>query len=50
MFNSLNKKDIYKITRKELEELKQREGFVKRGLDVQFSERIHDHIAEVGFV
>jgi len=49
MFNSLTKKNIYKITNKELQELKQREGFVKRGLDVQFSEAIHKYLAEIGF-
>ena len=49
MFNSLNKKDIYKITSKELTELKQREGFIKRGLNLQFSEKIHKYLADIGF-
>lgn len=49
MFNSLNKKAIRKITSKELAELKQREGFIKRGLDLQFSDRIETYLAEIGF-
>ncbi|MFT7603669.1 MAG: ATP-dependent Clp protease ATP-binding subunit ClpC, partial [Saprospiraceae bacterium] len=49
MFNSLNKNDIYKITAKELRELKQREGFIKRGLSLQFSQKIHDYLADIGF-
>ena len=49
MFNSLDKKDIYKITTKELTALKQREGFIKRGLNLQFSKKIHDYLAEIGF-
>jgi len=49
MFNSLNKKDIKKITAKELKELKQREGFKKRGIELQFSDRMHDYLAEIGF-
>ncbi len=49
MFNSLNKKDIYKITLKELQELKQREGFIKKGLNLQFSQSVHNHLAETGF-
>lgn len=49
MFNALNQNDILKITRKELSELREREGFVKRGLDVRFSERMLEHLASIGF-
>jgi ATP-dependent Clp protease ATP-binding subunit ClpA len=48
-FNSLNKNDIYKITQKELMELKQREGFVKRGLQLDFTAAVHNHLAAIGF-
>lgn len=48
-FNSLKKKDIYKITEKELLDLKQREGFVKRGLKLEFSKAVHEHLAAIGF-
>ncbi len=49
LFNSLNQKDIFSITLKELAELKNREGFVKRGLDVHFTEKIAKHLAKAGF-
>jgi ATP-dependent Clp protease ATP-binding subunit ClpC len=49
MFNSLTKKNIYKITTKELTELKRREGFIKRGIALKFSQKIHDYLAEIGF-
>ncbi|MEM6965619.1 MAG: AAA family ATPase, partial [Bacteroidota bacterium] len=49
MFNALNSEDIEKITLIELEEIKQREGFVKKKLELRFSQRLIDHLAEVGF-
>ncbi|MEL6867035.1 MAG: AAA family ATPase [Bacteroidota bacterium] len=49
MFNPLSAQDIEKITRKELQELKQREGFVKRALDLQFSEALIKHLSGIGF-
>lgn len=49
MFNSLSQKDIYSITLKELSELKTREGFVKRNIDVQFSEKLAEYLAKSGF-
>ncbi|MCB0561028.1 MAG: ATP-dependent Clp protease ATP-binding subunit [Lewinellaceae bacterium] len=49
VFGSLNQEDIRAITRKELKELKQREGFTKRQIDVHFSERVVDRIAAIGF-
>jgi ATP-dependent Clp protease ATP-binding subunit ClpA len=49
MFNSLSQKDIFSITLKELSELKKREGFVKRGLDVHFSENVAKYLSKSGF-
>ena len=48
-FNPLNKEDIKKITLKELDSLKQREGFVKRQLDLQFSDNLIDYLVSIGF-
>lgn len=49
MFNPLNSEDIQKITIKELNDLKQREGFTKIGLDLTFSENLLQHLAAIGF-
>ncbi len=49
LFNSLSQKDIFSITLKELSELKKREGFVKRGLDVHFSENVVKYLSKSGF-
>jgi len=49
IFESLNAEDILKITRKELEEIKNREGFKKRGLEVQFQPALIDHLGQIGF-
>ncbi len=49
VFNSLNSSDIKKITEKELEELKQREGFEKRGLKLEFTPAVAAHLSKVGF-
>ena len=49
VFGSLGQNDIRAITRKELEELKQREGFTKRRIDINFSENTVNHIAHNGF-
>jgi len=49
LFSSLTEKDIHKIAEKELEELKKREGFLKRHLKVHFSERVVQHLAKIGF-
>lgn len=48
-FNSLNKKDIKAITLKELDALKKREGFVKRGITFHFSDALIDHLVNTGF-
>ena len=49
VFGSLNQEDIRAITRKELDELSQREGFAKRQIDIQFSEKVVSYIASIGF-
>lgn len=49
MFNPLSKEDIILIAKKELEELKKREGFLKRNLKIHFSERIIEHLSIIGF-
>ncbi|MEO0779896.1 MAG: ATP-dependent Clp protease ATP-binding subunit, partial [Bacteroidota bacterium] len=49
LFNPLSAEHIEAITRKELEELKRREGFVKRGLQLRFTSALVDHLARVGF-
>ncbi len=48
-FNSLSREDILKITYKELEDLKKREGFTKRNLELVFTRRLADHLASHGF-
>jgi len=48
-FNPLNKTDIEKITSKELEGLKKREGFLKRKIDLQFSPTLIDYLVSIGF-
>lgn len=49
MFNALNADDIRTITIKELNDLKQREGFTKFNLDLKYSENLLTHLATVGF-
>jgi len=49
MFNSLTKKDIEQITLLELDEVKKREGIVKKDLKLVFSKKIKEHLADVGF-
>lgn len=49
VFNSLTKEDILLITRKELGEIRNREGFLKRGIELQFTERLIQQIADAGF-
>jgi ATP-dependent Clp protease ATP-binding subunit ClpA len=48
-FNPLNREHILKITHKELKELSGREGFVKNGISLDFSDRLIEQLAEVGF-
>lgn len=48
-FNSLSQEDIRKITTKELNDLKKREGFTKRGITLHFTDAVTDYLASVGF-
>ncbi len=49
LFRSLEEEDIRKITLKELEELNKREGFTKRGLQLEFTPVFVDQLIQVGF-
>ncbi|MFK8104441.1 MAG: AAA family ATPase [Saprospiraceae bacterium] len=49
IFNSLKEADILKITKKELNALKQREGFVKKSLQLKFTEGLINYLARKGF-
>ncbi|MGH1339383.1 MAG: AAA family ATPase [Aureispira sp.] len=49
LFNALQQQDIRAITRLELAALEQREGFNKRGIRLEFSERLERYLAETGF-
>ena len=49
MFKSLTEKNVREITLKELEELKQSEGFTKKRLNIHFSERVVDYLVSIGF-
>lgn len=48
-FNALSSKNILKITQKELDELSDREGFEKRGIQLEFSQALEEKLAELGF-
>ena len=48
-FQPLSKTAIRQICQKELKELTQREGFVKKELQLQFSEALVDHLSKIGF-
>ncbi|MEM0992582.1 MAG: hypothetical protein AAGI49_06070, partial [Bacteroidota bacterium] len=45
----LSRENVENILHKELKELKKREGFVKQGLELSFSERLIQHLASEGF-
>jgi ATP-dependent Clp protease ATP-binding subunit ClpC len=49
IFNSLGPEEIKKITLKELESLKMRAGFVKKNIEVRFSDKVVDHVSRIGF-
>ncbi|MEM9849362.1 MAG: AAA family ATPase, partial [Bacteroidota bacterium] len=49
LFNALSRENVENILHKELKELKKREGFVKQGLELSFSERLIQHLASEGF-
>ncbi|MCP3928941.1 MAG: ATP-dependent Clp protease ATP-binding subunit [Bacteroidetes bacterium] len=48
-FKRLTKKDIYTIALKELNDLKTREGFTKRQLEILFLQPVVEYIAQAGF-
>lgn len=49
IFNSLGPEEIKKITLKELEALKERDGFTKRNIQVRFSDKVVEHVSRIGF-
>ncbi|MCB0555620.1 MAG: ATP-dependent Clp protease ATP-binding subunit, partial [Phaeodactylibacter sp.] len=49
VFRPLDAENVRQITLKELEELKQREGFTKRKITVKFTDNIVRHLASIGF-
>ncbi len=49
VFNSLNQENVKQITTIELNALKKREGFTKRQLKPQFTDRLRNHLASTGF-
>jgi ATP-dependent Clp protease ATP-binding subunit ClpC len=49
VFQPLSKESILKIARKELLEVKSREGFASRNLKIEISERVVAYVAEFGF-
>ncbi|MGK0391837.1 MAG: ATP-dependent Clp protease ATP-binding subunit ClpC, partial [Maribacter sp.] len=49
MFNALKEADIIEITKKELIDLSQREGFVKNNLKLKFSNNLMLHLKQTGF-
>ena len=49
MFSSLTAEDIQKITLKELDDLRQREGFTKHNLRLEYSQALIEHLGRVGF-
>lgn len=48
-FNALREEDIIKITRKELSDFNEREGLKKRGIRFEFSERLVNYLAQLGY-
>lgn len=48
-FRPLDNSDILRITEKELQELQKREGFTKRGIELEFTPELRQHIAQIGF-
>jgi ATP-dependent Clp protease ATP-binding subunit ClpC len=48
-FNALGRDNVRRIAIKELNALNSREGMVKRGLKLTWTDRLVDHVARVGF-
>lgn len=49
VFNPLDQEQVRHITKKELNEVRQREGLVKKGLVIQFDQSVVDYLSEIGF-
>ncbi len=49
IFDALFENDIRNLAKKELEELAKREGFTKRNLRLEFSDRVIDYLTAIGF-
>jgi ATP-dependent Clp protease ATP-binding subunit ClpA len=49
IFDSLFENDIRNLAKKELEELGKREGFTKRALQLEFTDRVIDYLTAIGF-
>lgn len=49
VFQPLGKEDIKRIAAKEMEEFAQREGLVSKGIGLSVSDRVIEHLAEIGF-
>jgi ATP-dependent Clp protease ATP-binding subunit ClpA len=48
-FNALDKENVRRIVIKELNSLNSREGMVKRSIRLVWTDRVVDHVVEVGF-
>ncbi len=48
-FNALGKENVRRIAIKELDALNSREGMVKRNIKLVYTDRLVDHVAQVGF-
>jgi len=48
-FNSLDKAAIHQITKKELDALNHREGFIKRGIQLSFDHSLITYLTTIGF-
>jgi len=49
IFNALQESDIRLITKKELSELKEREGFYKKNIDITFTPELIEHLVRTGY-
>ncbi len=49
MFKALEEADIRKITRRELDAVRQREGFLKKNLQLEFSDALVEQLTHQGF-
>lgn len=49
IFKPLEEDDIRRITQKELSELRQREGFRKKNIDIAFTPALVEHLVRTGF-